>query len=118
MKYTKKLEYRTFYADESISFLNLRFENDVNMYGTQACNDSGNVRNVFENDVNMYGTQALESARYLTSRFENDVNMYGTQASLWRQVQRMRFENDVNLISCVTPRRFCPIFGQNLFFVT
>ena len=36
----------------------LRFENDVNMYGTQACNDSGNVRNVFENDVNMYGTQA------------------------------------------------------------
>ena len=28
------------------------------MYGTQACNDSGNVRNVFENDVNMYGTQA------------------------------------------------------------
>ena len=36
MKYTKKLEYRTFYADESISFLNLRFENDVNMYGTQA----------------------------------------------------------------------------------
>ena len=96
MKYTKKLEYRTFYADESISFLNLRFENDVNMYGTQACNDSGNVRNVFE----------------------NDVNMYGTQASLWRQVQRMRFENDVNLISCVTPRRFCPIFGQNLFFVT
>ena len=36
MKYTKKFEYHIFYADESISFLNLRFENDVNMYGTQA----------------------------------------------------------------------------------
>ena len=45
MKYTKKLEYRTFYADESISFLNLRFENDVNMYGTQA-NISQVLRNV------------------------------------------------------------------------
>ena len=58
MKYTKKLEYRTFYADESISFLNLRFENDVNMYGTQAiCYDVDN-KCEFENDVNMYGTQA------------------------------------------------------------
>ncbi len=25
-----------FYADEGISFLDLRFENDVKMYGTQA----------------------------------------------------------------------------------
>ena len=58
VKYTKKLEYRTFYADESISFLNLRFENDVNMYGTQAnCSDSESP-NQFENDVNMYGTKA------------------------------------------------------------
>ena len=80
MKYTKKLEYRTFYADESISFLNLRFENDVNMYGTQAfarliCTKSG-----FENDVNMYGTQADTQPVCSASPFENDVNMYGTQA--------------------------------------
>ena len=58
MKYTKKLEYRTFYADESISFLNLRFENDVNMYGTQAYTPEGGRWGLFENDVNMYGTQA------------------------------------------------------------
>ena len=59
MKYTKKLEYRTFYADESISFLNLRFENDVNMYGTQALRLRFPLHTEFENDVNMYGTQAL-----------------------------------------------------------
>ena len=58
MKYTKKLEYRTFYADESISFLNLRFENDVNMYGTQAFKLMFPFLCLFENDVNMYGTQA------------------------------------------------------------
>ena len=58
MKYTKKLEYRTFYADESISFLNLRFENDVNMYGTQAASLVTTMFALFENDVNMYGTQA------------------------------------------------------------
>ena len=59
MKYTKKLEYRTFYADESISFLNLRFENDVNMYGTQATTLYFKSNMTFENDVNMYGTQAM-----------------------------------------------------------
>lgn len=32
----KTLEYCTFYADDGISFLNLRFENDVKIYGTQA----------------------------------------------------------------------------------
>ena len=34
----------------------------------------------FENDVNMYGTQA--AAQYIDKSllFENDVNMYGTQA--------------------------------------
>ena len=47
----------TFYVNDGISFLNLRFENDVEMYGTQTdfleC-----LRNiVFENDVEMYGTQ-------------------------------------------------------------
>ena len=47
-----------FYADEGISFLDLRFENDVKMYGTQA--RQGDKTNIilFENDVKMYGTQA------------------------------------------------------------
>ena len=48
-----------FYADEGISFLDLRFENDVKMYGTQA--------------------QLL--LRWCGTRFENDVKMYGTQAN-------------------------------------
>ena len=46
-----------FCADESSSFLNLRFENDVKMYGTQTFSASAKFRNAFENDVKMYGTQ-------------------------------------------------------------
>lgn len=46
-----------YYANDSISFLNLRFENDVNRYGTQ----TGSARIVcvlwFENDVNKYGIE-------------------------------------------------------------
>ena len=34
----------------------------------------------FENDVNMYGTQAKSRAVQYATSFENDVNMYGTQA--------------------------------------
>ena len=47
----------TFYAGDGISFLNLRFENDVKMYGTQT--DDTSIKNhvMFENDVKMYGTQ-------------------------------------------------------------
>ena len=47
-----------FYADEGISFLDLRFENDVKMYGTQAKAEDAYVGYKFENDVKMYGTQA------------------------------------------------------------
>ena len=47
-----------FYADDGISFLNLRFENDVKMYGTQAGVQGNAYDFVFENDVKMYGTQA------------------------------------------------------------
>ena len=47
-----------FYADDSISFLNLRFENDVKMYGTQAASEAFTFASLFENDVKMYGTQA------------------------------------------------------------
>ena len=68
-----------FCADESSSFLNLRFENDVKMYGTQT---NGRVLSIdcwFENDVKMYGTQTEEKNKILAKRFENDVKMYGTQ---------------------------------------
>ena len=46
-----------FCADESSSFLNLRFENDVKMYGTQTFTSLITVGFMFENDVKMYGTQ-------------------------------------------------------------
>ena len=35
---------------------------------------------MFENDVKMYGTQACGLERERKSAFENDVKMYGTQA--------------------------------------
>ena len=47
------------YADDGISFLNLRFENDVKMYGTQAVLYIILILEMFENDVKMYGTQAF-----------------------------------------------------------
>lgn len=40
-----------FCADESSSFLNLRFENDVKMYGTQTEKQLWNLMTTFENDV-------------------------------------------------------------------
>ena len=46
-----------FCADESSSFLNLRFENDVKMYGTQTRRYKDEIHRRFENDVKMYGTQ-------------------------------------------------------------
>ena len=48
-----------FCADESSSFLNLRFENDVKMYGTQTDKEPLEFKVKFENDVKMYGTQTL-----------------------------------------------------------
>lgn len=41
-----------FCADESSSFLNLRFENDVKMYGTQTKKLKRSTPPLFENDVN------------------------------------------------------------------
>ena len=48
----------TFYVSDGISFSNLRFENDVEMYGAQAdcAMFCGTLK--FENDVEMYGAQA------------------------------------------------------------
>ena len=48
-----------FCADESSSFLNLRFENDVKMYGTQTLKGKYDAAVAFENDVKMYGTQTI-----------------------------------------------------------
>ena len=50
----------TFYAGDGISFLNLRFENDVKMYGTQTKPPVIQIPLEFENDVKMYGTQTIE----------------------------------------------------------
>ena len=69
----------TFYAGDGISFLNLRFENDVKMYGTQTVNDAISVKVSFENDVKMYGTQTDLELLEVDNGFENDVKMYGTQ---------------------------------------
>ena len=51
-----------FCADESSSFLNLRFENDVKMYGTQTLIGYDQGQREFENDVKMYGTQTTTSS--------------------------------------------------------
>ena len=70
-----------FCADESSSFLNLRFENDVKMYGTQTDINRKIEPNMFENDVKMYGTQTSFPLFSISRAFENDVKMYGTQTS-------------------------------------
>ena len=79
MRFIKRLS-TTFYADEGISFLDLRFENDVKMYGTQAETSNASPVVLFENDVKMYGTQAVHKRYIDMHQFENDVKMYGTQA--------------------------------------
>ena len=72
-------EVHIFLLNEGSSFLTLRFENDVNMYGTQTSWIV--IHNIirFENDVNMYGTQTKILPISIIIGFENDVNMYGTQ---------------------------------------
>ena len=80
----KKCLSTLYYADDGISFLDLGFENDVNMYGTQAKPDVAQIMQLFENDVNMYGTQAPIGVIQTCVVFENDVNMYGTQARIRR----------------------------------
>ena len=46
-----------FCADDDGSFLNLRFENDVKMYGTETGEFAEKYLKQFENDVKMYGTE-------------------------------------------------------------
>ena len=47
----------TFYVSDGISFSNLRFENDVEMYGAQTISTTLLKQLLFENDVEMYGAQ-------------------------------------------------------------
>ena len=47
----------TFYVSDGISFSDLRFENDVEMYGAQTSKSPVHLRQEFENDVEMYGAQ-------------------------------------------------------------
>ena len=69
----------TFYVSDGISFSNLRFENDVEMYGAQTSSIlyCGSIK--FENDVEMYGAQTVNFMSPKLKRFENDVEMYGAQ---------------------------------------
>ena len=71
----------TFYVNDGISFLNLRFENDVEMYGTQTKRCHKGREDQFENDVEMYGTQTTLQMENEHFMFENDVEMYGTQTT-------------------------------------
>ena len=75
-------EYHCFMLNESISFLNLRFENDVKTYGTQAVIPEEKALMLFENDVKTYGTQAPRTPASDEMLFENDVKTYGTQATI------------------------------------
>ena len=68
-----------FCADDDGSFLNLRFENDVKMYGTETLHSVHYITLRFENDVKMYGTETKFLLARDGSQFENDVKMYGTE---------------------------------------
>ena len=71
----------TFYVSDGILFSNLRFENDVEMYGAQAMAGAERLEVMFENDVEMYGAQAGSFVMAYGCKFENDVEMYGAQAT-------------------------------------
>ena len=69
----------TFYVSDGISFSNLRFENDVEMYGAQTILKRLGLTMRFENDVEMYGAQTVSVVPAWIAEFENDVEMYGAQ---------------------------------------
>ena len=91
-----------FCADESSSFLNLRFENDVKMYGTQTDRLPYLIPPWFENDVKMYGTQTEDDFYSAGMKFENDVKMYGTQTPCPEKPSSTMFENDVKMYGTQT----------------
>ena len=59
--------------------MDLRFENDVKMYGIQTVEMRYLKRIWFENDVKMYGIQTVFVPFVALAVFENDVKMYGIQ---------------------------------------
>ena len=69
----------TFYVSDGISFSDLRFENDVEMYGAQTSHVPRREKYWFENDVEMYGAQTIRKSIVQLNMFENDVEMYGAQ---------------------------------------
>ena len=77
-----------FCADDDGSFLNLRFENDVKMYGTETLFPSFPYTPMFENDVKMYGTETVLKEGEKRCRFENDVKMYGTETRILASVTK------------------------------
>ena len=92
----------TFYVNDGISFLNLRFENDVEMYGTQTDFTLYMPMVMFENDVEMYGTQTGSPRSRERGTFENDVEMYGTQTVTEPATTSYAFENDVEMYGTQT----------------
>ena len=59
--------------------MDLRFENDVKMYGIQTACFLFQQTRLFENDVKMYGIQTVFVPFVALAVFENDVKMYGIQ---------------------------------------
>ena len=59
--------------------MDLRFENDVKMYGIQTLTRTMSKTYLFENDVKMYGIQTVFVPFVALAVFENDVKMYGIQ---------------------------------------
>ena len=64
------------YADDGISFLNLRFENDVKVDGTQTSKFIIKLTIWFENDVKVDGTQTKNATINMLHVFENGVKWY------------------------------------------
>ena len=58
--FIKRVWIPIFCASDGGSFLNLRFENDVKMYGIQTNILHCNSHSKFENDVKMYGIQTKD----------------------------------------------------------
>ena len=77
--FIKRVWIPIFCASDGGSFLNLRFENDVKMYGIQTDGVIKKSHFRFENDVKMYGIQTYPTFFSCSSWFENDVKMYGIQ---------------------------------------
>ena len=92
----------TFYVSDGISFSNLRFENDVEMYGAQTTPCDARRVASFENDVEMYGAQTALFQFLTHMRFENDVEMYGAQTEQITPYACNPFENDVEMYGAQT----------------